>query len=96
LFSGGRRGIIRRSKPFGQRRTGIVLRIATTRCCAAKRVVPAKTPGSLDFLCESCGRRWVIRKSDIRDMPQPVRVLLSSPSGRRELGRLLTQGILPR
>jgi len=53
-------------------------------------------PGSSDFLCGSCGRRWVIRKSDIRDMPQPIRVLMARRDGRVQLGKMLSRGMLPR
>jgi len=54
------------------------------------------TPGSRDFLCGACGWRWVIRQSDIRDMPQPVRVLMASRDGRVRLGKILSRGTLPR
>lgn len=49
----------------------------------------------MDFVCASCGRAWVIRWSDIKDMPNSIRVRMLTMEGRYELGRLLSQGILP-
>lgn len=87
-------GIIRR--PSNQRKRKIILRIAAAKCCANKRVAPVEAHGSLDFVCGSCGRRWVIRVQDMRDMPQPIRAMMATPQGRRRLGRMLSQGTVPR
>lgn len=87
-------GIIRRSP--NQRKKKIILRIAMTKCCKNKRVAPVEVPGSLDFICTSCGRRWIVRRQDVRDIPQPIRMMMTTLCGRRKLGRMLTQGIVPR
>ena len=70
-------------------------RIASVCCCHHKRIVPSSEPGVMDFMCASCGRTWVIRRSDIRDTPNSIRVRMLTMEGRYELGRLLSQGILP-